>query len=310
MNVKDAFLAAEEHQLEAPTPLVRQIPNPDPMPHEALGPLQGAAEAIREKTQAPFEIAAQSVLAATCLAGQAHRNVETLGGERPISLFLITVAASGERKSTCDTLAMKPVADFERELAADCREQRDRFESEAALFEAEKTAIIKSSKSDRDGARADLAALGAAPQPPLTPLLRATEPTFEGITKNLEHGRPSIGLYSDEAGQFLGGHAMNSENRLKTMAGFSTFWDGAPINRTRAGDGAATYYGRRLAAHLMVQPGVADTLLSDPVARDQGLLSRCLIARPASTIGQRLIGGKVAMSQLSQRGLSENFHAM
>jgi len=307
MNVKAAFAKAEEHRAETPTPLVREIPDPAPMPHDALGPLQGAAEAIHEKTKAPIEIAAQSVLAATCLAAQAHRNVETLAGERPTSLFLITVAASGERKSTCDALAMKPVADFERELAADYRDQRNRFEDEAALFDASKAQIIKGGKTDADGARADLSALGPAPQQPLSPMLTATEPTFEGLTKTLEHGRPSIGIFSDEAGQFLGGYAMNSDNRLKTMAGLSKFWDGAPINRTRAGDGAATYYGRRLAAHLMVQPGVADTLLADPVARDQGFLSRCLIARPASTIGQRLIGEKVAMSQLSQRGLSE-FH--
>ncbi len=307
MSIKEALAGAKEHQRETPTPLVRHIPAPVPMPHDALGPLQGAAEAIREKTQAPFEIAAQSVLAAACLAGQAHRNVETLGGERPISLFLITVAASGERKSTCDALAMKAVSEFERELAANYRTERETFESEAAIFDMAKADTIKKSKSDRDGARADLAALGSPPPPPLTPWLTATEPTLEGLTKSLEHGRPSIGLFSDEAGQFLGGHAMNSDNRLKTMTGLSKFWDGAPINRTRAGDGAVTYYGRRLAAHLMVQPGVADTLLSDPVARDQGLLSRCLIARPISTIGQRLIGEKVAMSQLSQGGLSE-FH--
>ena len=307
MNVKTAFAKAEEHRVETPTPLVRQIPNPDPMPHDALGPLQGAVEAIREKTQAPFEIAAQSVLAATCLAGQAHRNVETLGGERPISLFLITVAVSGERKSTCDMLAMKPVTDFERELAASYRTERETFEGEVAIFDMAKADIIRKCKGDRDGARADLAAMGSAPPPPLTPWMTATEPTFEGLTKSLEHGRPSIGIFSDEAGQFLGGYAMNSDNRLKTMAGLSKFWDGAPINRTRAGDGAATYYGRRLAAHLMMQPGVADTLLADPVARDQGLLSRFLIARPTSTIGARLIGEKVAMSQLSQRGLSE-FH--
>jgi hypothetical protein len=109
----------------------------------------------------------------------------------------------------------------------------------------------------------------------LSPWLLADEPTLEGLTKNLEHGRPSIGLFSDEGGQFLGGHAMSSDNRLKTVAGLSKFWDGAPINRTRAGDGAKTYYGWRLAAHLMAQPGAADTLLADPVARDQGIMSRC-----------------------------------
>jgi len=69
------------------------------------------------------------------------------------------------------------------------------------------------------------------------PFLTASDPTFEGLTKNLDRSRPSLGIFSDEAGQFLGGHAMNSENRMKTVAGLSTFWDGSPINRARAGDG-------------------------------------------------------------------------
>ena len=74
------------------------------------------------------------------------------------------------------------------------------------------------------------------------------------------------------------------------VSGLSQFWDGDPINRARAGDGVKTYYGRRLCAHLMVQPVIADTLLSDPTARDQGFLARFLLCHPTSTIGTRLRG--------------------
>jgi hypothetical protein len=42
--------------------------------------------------------------------------------------------------------------------------------------------------------------------------------------------------------------------------------DGAPINRTRVGDGAFTLRGRRLAAHMMLQSVAARPPLSDPVA--------------------------------------------
>ncbi|MFU8803332.1 MAG: DUF3987 domain-containing protein, partial [Bradymonadaceae bacterium] len=45
----------------------------------------------------------------------------------------------------------------------------------------------------------------------------------------------------------------------------------------RFGDGHATLFGRRLAVHLMVQPGVARDLLSDPLAVDTGFLARFLI---------------------------------
>ena len=118
--------------------------------------------------------------------------------------------------------------------------------------------------------------------------MTTTDQTFEGLTKNLDRSRPSISIFSDEAGQSLGGHAMTAENRTKTMAGLSKFWDGNPINRTRAGDGVMAFFGRRHCAHLMIQPIIADTLLSDPTARDQGFLARFLLCNPPSTIETRL----------------------
>lgn len=130
--------------------------------------------------------------------------------------------------------------------------------------------------------------MGPEPSAPLLPNLTAMDPTFEGLLKLYGAGRPALGLFSDEAGGFIGGHAMNADNRLKTMAGLSRLWNGEPIDRTRAGDGTQTYRGRRLAAHLMVQPVAALPLLSDPQAMGQGFLARFLLTQPPSRIGTRL----------------------
>ncbi len=115
-----------------------------------------------------------------------------------------------------------------------------------------------------------------------------TEPTFEGLTRFFATGQPSLGIFSDEGGQFLGGFAMNADNRTKTLAALNDLWQGNPIRRTRAGDGAMTLYGRRLAMHLMVQPGVARDFMSDPRAADTGFLARFLICEPPSHIGTRM----------------------
>ena len=115
-----------------------------------------------------------------------------------------------------------------------------------------------------------------------------TEPTFEGLTRKFAEGMPTLGIFSDEGGQFLGGFAMASENRQKTLAALNDLWQGNPIRRTRAGEGSFTLYGRRLAVHLMVQPGVARAFMADPMAADTGFLPRFLICEPPSTIGTRL----------------------
>jgi hypothetical protein len=59
------------------------------------------------------------------------------------------------------------------------------------------------------------------------------EPTFEGLCRGLEHGQPSIGIFAAEGGQFIAGHAMGAENKLKTAAGLSSVWDGETIKRVR-----------------------------------------------------------------------------
>ena len=135
--------------------------------------------------------------------------------------------------------------------------------------------------------QAALAEIGKEPEPPLTPMLLAPEPTYEGLVRLLREGQPAIGVFSNEGGRFVGSHAMNAENRLKTSAAFSELWDGQPIRRTRQGDGSFVLHGRRVSTHLMLQPGVASLLLSDPMLNDQGILTRFLVVYPETTAGTR-----------------------
>src|SRR5262249_12606604 len=128
---------------------------------------------------------------------------------------------------------------------------------------------------------------GLPPRVPLTPILTCPEPTYEGLVKHLVSGQPSIGIFSAEGGQFIGGHGMTDDARLRTAAGLSCIWDGETIRRVRAADGATILPGRRVALHLMAQPDIAAVMLSDPLLLNQGLLSRCLVTAPTSNAGTR-----------------------
>ncbi|SMC69213.1 YfjI family protein [Primorskyibacter flagellatus] len=277
---------------EGPQPLVRDIAPGAAYPVHALGPLRGAVEAVQGITQAPVAIPAQSALAVASLAVQGFADVDTLGGPRPLALYALTMALSGERKSACDAPLMAALRDHEREQA---KAQRDNMQSWAnahALWKGERDRILAEAKKGkgekRTAAQADLEALGAEPDAPPSADRTVSEPTFEGLTKLFATGQPSLGLFSDEGGQFLGGHAMNSDNRQKTLAALNDLWQGNPIRRTRAGDGHATLYGRRLAVHLMVQPTVARSFMADPLAADTGFLPRFLMCEPPSAIGTRM----------------------
>ncbi len=290
MNDKPKFTETE-YVPEEPQPLVRELPPGKAYPVHALGPLRAAVEAVQGMTQAPVAIPAQSALAAASLAVQGFANVETLGGPRPVSLYTMTIARSGERKSACDALLLSALRDHEREQAREAARETDKWKNDYALWKGDRDRILREANKangvERTAAQADLAALGPEPATPPSADRTVTEPTLEGLTRLFATGQPSLGLFSDEGGQFLGGHAMNRENRQKTLAAFNDLWQGNPIRRTRSGDGHLTLPGKRLAVNLMVQPGVAQAFMADPMAADTGFLPRFLICHPPSTIGTR-----------------------
>ncbi len=276
---------------EGPQPLLREIAPGAAYPLEHLGPLRPAVEAVRGMAQAPLAIPAASALSVASLAVQGFADVETLGGPRPLSLYALTIARSGERKSSCDGPLMAALRDFEREQARAQRDAVTSWQNAQALWKGERDRILreagKGKGEKRTAAQADLDALGAEPVAPPSGDRTVSEPTFEGLTRLFATGQPSLGVFSDEGGQFLGGHAMNSDNRQKTLAALNNLWQGSPIQRTRAGDGHATLFGRRLSMHLMVQPSVARAFMADRMAADTGFLPRFLICEPPSTIGTR-----------------------
>jgi hypothetical protein len=241
--------------------------------------LKNAALSLQRVIRAPDSISAQSVLGAASLACQPYANVSIDGREFPLSLFMITVAESGDRKSGTDKIALKPIYNWQKMLFDTYRKENTAFIKRKELWESKKKVWMKNPSKGEFAEE--------APQEPLHPLVLVEEPTYEGIIKYLAIGQPSIGLFSDEGGRFFGGHAMNSDNQIKTMAGLSSLWDGKEVSRLRGGDGNMLLYGRRLSMHLMIQEIVLEQLITNKMVECQGFLPRCLVSFPISTSGNR-----------------------
>lgn len=275
---------------DGPLPLFPELPGPEEYPVRALGPVMSdAASSIAYKVQVPVAIAAQAVLAAASLAAQAHADVRLPYGQvRPLSLYFVTIAGSGDRKTTADNEALWPIKTREKALKEQHELDLADWKIAHAVWAAERKRIEADKKLDQASRKLELEALGEEPATPLHPFLIAPDPTIEGLVKAWVCAPASLGLFSAEGGQFVGGHGMSPDHRLKTAAALSTIWDGQPIKRLRAADGVTILVGRRLALHLLIQPDAAARFLGDPVLRDQGLLSRVLVAAPASIAGSRL----------------------
>jgi hypothetical protein len=285
---------------DAKRPLTRDLPPAPEFPGDALGPLRKAAEGLHERVRLPFAIAAQSVLAAATLAVQAHRDVELPNaGRKPLTGIFVTVAESGERKTSCDRLALRAIYRFEEGL----REQYGpAFAAYAADREARKAAneeAKKKGKGNRQSICAALTAIGPEPRPPPHPMLLVADPTPEALVLHLQDGRSWAGLFTDEGGTLIGGHAMNDHNRMRTGALLNTLWDGSPIRRLRVGSGKTFLPGRRVSAHVMMQATVASRFFGDETLGGMGTLARALTVAPETAAGTRLFRETTEAAELA-----------
>lgn len=280
-TLKDLLQFLDMKVMIEPLPLHRSIDVPQPFPMDALGEILGnAAMALHHIIRAPDAICAQSILGAAALVCQPFANIEIDGRTMPLSLFLLTVAESGDRKTATDNAALGPIYDYQKMLQGVYREDMMRYQNEYDRWEAKKKEALKNPNDKQVFDE-------RPPIPPLRPLMLIEEPTYQGLVKYFPIGQPSVGIFSDEGGKFIGGHSMNRENQIQTIASLSSLWDGKPISWMRAGDGDMILYGRRVSLHLMIQEIILEELMGSRFLENQGFLPRCLIAFPITTAGNR-----------------------
>jgi hypothetical protein len=276
-------------------------------PVDALGPILGAAaKALADHVHCPAGLAGQSVLAAAALVAQCHINVARGKiGTGPVSLYCLSVADSGERKSSVDKLALRPIRNLEARHRRLQKSEFLRYKASKHAWELRKDSVIKNarpsgkysdpmSEADESKLAQDLLLLEAdMPSPPQRPNITFAEPTSEAIWRHYQQGQPTAGLFSDEGVMFFSGHGMTNEARGRMIGCMSQLWDGSTLQRTRAGEGeSGELDNRRLSSHLMVQPIVSAEVLADKLLLGQGFLARFLICHEDSLAGTRFLAGR------------------
>lgn len=280
-----------------PEPLTEPL-DPFPYPADALPPL--LRDAVREAqafVQAPVALVACSALAALSLAAQGLVNVRRdhqLVG--PVSLYLLAVADSGERKTTCDTIFSPALRDWENGRVLVMAPDLAARDAALAAFEAKKAGILDAIKHKRrrsqDTAKeeGELDALAREAPPSIAvPRLLYADATPEALAHALATGWPSGGVLSAEAGAVFGAHGMGYDTILRNLALLNVLWDGGAIAVDRRSKPSFQLRDRRLTFGLMAQPEALRGFLerAGTLPRGTGFIARFLIAWPASTQGTR-----------------------
>lgn len=282
---------------DSPIPLTPSVATNITYPLKALPKiLQEAVSTYQLYGQQPLSLVACSALANLSLACQSLANVARdrfLHG--PISLYFLTAGISGERKSAVDTVFSKVIRTWEQRIKI--QREPDIYTAMTLhnAWQAEKETILGQIKRAMFAneqlfyLKEELAELLAhEPKIPLLPNLYFEDATQEALVTDLAAGWPSGSLWSDEAGIILGGHGMQS-SQTRFVAMLNRLWDGKPFAVDRKTSRSFTLAHRRLTLNLMMQPMLLQKLANQSlnISRQSGLLARCLLAYPRSSMGER-----------------------
>ncbi|WP_116995088.1 DUF3987 domain-containing protein, partial [Klebsiella pneumoniae] len=172
---------------------------------------------IVQHTHAPLPMVAAEMLGVISLACQNRIDVCRLNNLRsPTSLFIVTIAESGERKSTVTKLLMKPIYQLEERLFDLYKQEIIKWRYNVKIFKAEEKALMSKLKSEIRGGkdptitRESLSMLqDSYPVEPVRYKLTFNDTTPAAIKEYLCGDWRSVGILSDEAGTIFNGYALN-----------------------------------------------------------------------------------------------------
>jgi putative DNA primase/helicase len=278
-------------------PLVAQIEAQD-YPIDSLpSAVRCAVLEVAEFVKAPIPLIASSALAALSLAIQAHSDVQRADKlHGPCGLFMLAIADSGERKSTCDGYFTRAIRDYEAQEREVVKPLNAAYKSEHEIWEAQRSGLKEKIKSlSKDGKPTTSQARELQdldkdePRPPRVPRLIYGDATQEALIYALAKQWPSGGVISSEAGSVFGGHSMGADSVMRNLAALNQLWDGAALPVERRSSESFTARGARLTMALQVQEETMRAFLANTkgLARGTGFLARFLVSWPVSTQGTR-----------------------
>lgn len=268
-----------------------------PYPLEHLPPLvRHAVEEVADTTQAPIAMIAASALSVVSASVQSHVSVKRDEGlEGPASLYLLTVAKSGERKTACDKYFTASLREWENEQSEAAKPARAEYQAQITAWETAEQGYKESiRKAAREGHPFDhlsnplVRHEASKPKEPRVPDMLRMDDTPEALGVALMRW-PVAATLSSEAGIIFGAHGMNPDSVMRNMAQFNVFWDGGRVKRDRTTTQSIDVDGARVTVGLQVQPEVLENFTgkSGALARGIGYLARFLFAYPESTQGGR-----------------------
>lgn len=259
---------------------------PEPFPFESLP--SNAVEYAKElavKNMISDSIVGGSILSLCSLVVQGNARIKTSHNTtHPLSLFILSVAESGEGKTTIESFLKQPIEYKEKFDYLKYKEEKQLFYHSLKIWE-------KDTKNMTNEEFREYIKKNPRPKMPPDPKIIMSDATTEGILKQFNIGKYSLGLFTAEGVKVFGGYSMSKEKEMHTVGTLSCLWDGDPIERTRGDEKEnLKLFDKSLTTNILIQNKPFEKVWGNDLFQTQGILARFLISRPIPKAGTRIRG--------------------
>ncbi|MDL2284639.1 DUF3987 domain-containing protein [Oxalobacter sp. OttesenSCG-928-P03] len=257
--------------------------------------LQDVVLEVQYKYNFPMPMIANAVLSAAFYSVQQHNDLEWRGKPGPLIAYFLSIVETGGGKSLTDLEVMKAINDKGREDIATYLEKDKAFKVDHPLWKSVdkglEEALRRKTRAGKNH-EAELKALEAhrdkEPQKPILKKQVINDSTKAALEVALSGNGKSLILVNDEAATVV------EKLFLQGAPTLTSVWSAKDFSYDRKTTESGISINARLTMNLSLQPSVMLKAMkqygNDLVG--SGLLPRCFIAFPDSTIGQRLDRGE------------------
>jgi len=207
--------------------------------------------------------------------------------------MLLSIAGSGERKSTAENIFLGPIREFERLEYKKYQEAIVEWSVQLEIWKEKRKVLLKKISKSAGCAMSFseeellLSALEKSkPVKPKQYKMVYDDATSEALFFGLHNNIPSAGLVSSEGVGIINGGALNDLSKQNSL------WSGDSITVDRVSVESYQISDSRLTVSVMLQESVFREYMErrGERSRGSGLWARFLVCHPESTQGTRVIG--------------------
>lgn len=248
--------------------------------HNLPATIKDVATAMENINNCPPEMSVPVILTLMSYAVQGRFEVDTRHfGRRPVSIYALVLAHSGQLKSEIFNLLASGGVRFEKDQMPDYQEKWAAYEGKLAVWKDQQKDALKEHDPKIKARRIRDCEL-AKPLPPKGVKRIYESPSSAGLMNSLQANHHSAIIMSPEAGTFIGGHGLKSpEVRQQFIGNLNKLWNAETVERV-TGDVEQRLLSRRMSMLLMTQEETILGFVNDPLVEGMGLTARFLLSQP------------------------------